>query len=147
MRSIGYANGSWLSSRRDECDLQCSCKWCVDPRRPAPRNGILYNVLEALHHAAIERVIVVSGGYAGANGCGYLETPSRSGPRSGPTDPRLESEETQLDRFNRETKSFSSVSNQVARIMSDRHEIRVDGYSARATLVRASGLRTCFDNR
>ena len=26
-----------------------------------------------IHHAAIERVIVVSGGYAGANGCGYLE--------------------------------------------------------------------------
>ena len=48
-----------------------------------------------IHHAAIERVIVVSGGYAGANGCGYLENHGVEVVRvSGPTDPRLESEET-----------------------------------------------------
>lgn len=43
-----------------------------------------------IHHAGIERVIVVGGGYAGDNGLGYLE---RHGVRvtivEGPRDPRL----------------------------------------------------------
>ncbi len=43
-----------------------------------------------IHHAGIEKVLVVSGGYRGANGCTYLE---RHGVRvqytEGPKDPRL----------------------------------------------------------
>ena len=45
-----------------------------------------------IHHAGILRVLVVAGGYAGSNGCEYLE---RHGvvvvPLDGPRDPRLES--------------------------------------------------------
>ena len=43
-----------------------------------------------LHHAGIARVLVVSGGYAGANGCEYLESHGVEVMHlSGPQDPRL----------------------------------------------------------
>ena len=43
-----------------------------------------------IHHAGIEKVIVVSGGYAGANGCDYLEQHGVAVQRmAGPQDPRL----------------------------------------------------------
>jgi dCMP deaminase len=42
-----------------------------------------------IHHAGIERVIVVDGGYGGANGCGYLEAHGVEIQRAeGPRDPR-----------------------------------------------------------
>ena len=42
-----------------------------------------------IHHAGIERVIVVRGGYAGANGCSYLtEHGVEVVQVNGPTDPR-----------------------------------------------------------
>ena len=49
-----------------------------------------------IHHAGIEKVIVVSGGYAGANGCDYLEGHGVAVQRmAGPQDPRLDSSSTQ----------------------------------------------------
>jgi len=43
-----------------------------------------------IHHAGITRVIVVSGGYAGANGCAYLESHGvEVRCVEGPQDPRL----------------------------------------------------------
>ncbi|MEC8276975.1 MAG: deaminase [Myxococcota bacterium] len=45
-----------------------------------------------IHHAGIEKVIVVSGGYAGANGCEYLQDHGVAVQRmTGPQDPRTES--------------------------------------------------------
>lgn len=44
-----------------------------------------------LHHAGISRVIVVDGGYGGANGCDYLMSHGVAVQRvDGPRDPRLE---------------------------------------------------------
>jgi dCMP deaminase len=43
-----------------------------------------------IHHAGIERVLVVDGGYMGENGCAYLEDHGVTVQRmSGPQDPRL----------------------------------------------------------
>lgn len=43
-----------------------------------------------IHHAGIARVIVVDGGYGGANGCGYLEQHGVAVQRTaGPKDPRV----------------------------------------------------------
>lgn len=43
-----------------------------------------------IHHAGIVRVMVVSGGYAGENGCGYLEQHGVGVTRvDGPRDPRI----------------------------------------------------------
>ena len=43
-----------------------------------------------IHHAGITRVLVVDGGYAGANGCDYLEAHGVGVARyDGPRDPRL----------------------------------------------------------
>ena len=43
-----------------------------------------------IHHAGILRVLVVSGGYMGENGCGYLESHGVDVHRAeGPQDPRL----------------------------------------------------------
>ncbi len=43
-----------------------------------------------IHHAGIERVLVVDGGYAGANGCDYLEAHGvEVMALAGPQDPRL----------------------------------------------------------
>jgi dCMP deaminase len=44
-----------------------------------------------IHHAGISRVIVVDGGYGGANGCDYLTSHGVAVQRvDGPRDPRLE---------------------------------------------------------
>ncbi|MGC6508607.1 MAG: deoxycytidylate deaminase [Myxococcota bacterium] len=44
-----------------------------------------------IHHAGIEKVIVVSGGYAGANGCEYLQDHGVTVQRmTGPQDPRTD---------------------------------------------------------
>ena len=44
-----------------------------------------------IHHAGIKKVIVVSGGYAGANGCEYLQDHGVAVQRmTGPQDPRTE---------------------------------------------------------
>ncbi len=46
-----------------------------------------------IHHAGISKVIVVTGGYAGENGVGYLESHGiEVEATEGPRDPRLESE-------------------------------------------------------
>lgn len=43
-----------------------------------------------IHHSGIEKVLVVSGGYAGENGCAYLEQHGVGVARyAGPQDPRL----------------------------------------------------------
>ena len=43
-----------------------------------------------IHHAGIARVIVVDGGYGGANGCEYLEAHGVGVQRvDGPKDPRV----------------------------------------------------------
>lgn len=43
-----------------------------------------------IHHAGIAKVLVVSGGYMGENGCDYLEAHGVSVQRlEGPQDPRL----------------------------------------------------------
>ena len=43
-----------------------------------------------IHHAGIVRVMVVDGGYAGMNGCDYLEAHGVGVERrQGPKDPRL----------------------------------------------------------
>ena len=43
-----------------------------------------------IHHAAIAKVVVVDGGYRGANGVEYLRTHGvEVTPVTGPTDPRL----------------------------------------------------------
>lgn len=48
-----------------------------------------------IHHAGIARVIVVDGGYGGANGCEYLEAHSVTVQRvDGPKDPRIALAET-----------------------------------------------------
>lgn len=47
-----------------------------------------------IHHAGITRVLVVRGGYAGENGCGYLEGHGVEVMHvDGPRDPRLSDEE------------------------------------------------------
>ena len=46
-----------------------------------------------IHHAGIERVLVIDGGYAGANGTAYLENHGVQVERvTGPKDPRASSE-------------------------------------------------------
>ena len=46
-----------------------------------------------IHHAGIQRVIVVSGGYKGANGCQYLINHGvEVQATDGPTDPRLDTD-------------------------------------------------------
>jgi dCMP deaminase len=46
-----------------------------------------------IHHAGVRRVIVVDGGYGGANGCTYLEEHGVEIQKvSGPKDPRLHAE-------------------------------------------------------
>ena len=54
---------------------------------PHPR-GVLCAKL--IHHAGIQRVLVVDGGYAGENGVGYLQQHGvEVMPVEGPKDPRL----------------------------------------------------------
>ncbi|HIG02955.1 MAG TPA: cytidine deaminase [Candidatus Poseidoniales archaeon] len=60
-------NGAWLIVTGEPC-MMCS---------------------KLIHHAGIARVIVVDGGFGGANGCGYLENHGVEIQRTaGPKDPR-----------------------------------------------------------
>lgn len=64
--------------------VACSGAWLIVTGEPCMMCA------KMIHHAGITRVLVVTGGYAGANGCQYLiDHGVQVVPLEGPQDPRL----------------------------------------------------------
>ena len=77
-----------------EMNVICNCAANAVPTRGAWMivNGEPCTMCaKMIHHAGIARVLVVDGGYAGANGCAYLKAHGvEVVPLEGPQDPRLQ---------------------------------------------------------
>jgi dCMP deaminase len=66
------------------CGVPCRGAWLIVTGEPC------LMCAKMIHHAAIARVLVVAGGYAGTNGCDYLERHGVEVQRvDGPQDPRI----------------------------------------------------------